>query len=202
MSGNLVKLHEGQAENYKRDLVRLEQRIEEQAQIYIQFNRLHEDRVINQQRFFEAVTALDNLQRDKLTTSANLTLATSNLARAQRDFAVFKHSESARIAKEIDETELELTKLRKLASQTRGFGSDDNGLSAVARYKIVRRNNAGRTDVVQAGETTPVMPGDIIKIEAHWITLMLGGPGMRSLVSCDGAAVKRLACVRLFANGA
>jgi polysaccharide biosynthesis/export protein ExoF len=167
MSENLVKLNQDQAENYRQDLVRIERRLAEQTQIYTQLKYLHESKVINQQRFFEAVTALDSLQRDKIAASVNHTQAATNLEKAQRDLAVFKLSESARIAKEINETELELARLRKIASQTRGFASEENGLGLIARYKIVRHNNAGRTDVVQAGETTPIIPGDIIKIEAR-----------------------------------
>jgi len=44
------------------------------------------------------------------------------------------------------------------ASSIRGSG----GL--IATYKIVRRNEAGRPDVIQASETTPIMPGDIIEV--------------------------------------
>ena len=51
-------------------------------QTYNQLKKLHEDKVINQQRFFESVAALDNLQRDRRGLSSNLAQANSNLERS------------------------------------------------------------------------------------------------------------------------
>ena len=79
-------------------------------------------------------------------------------------------AESARIAKEIGETEIELDRLKKAAAQSSELAYRMDAPSVkgsgglIATYKIVRRNEAGRPDVIQAGETIPIMPGDIIEV--------------------------------------
>ncbi|HWJ20608.1 MAG TPA: SLBB domain-containing protein, partial [Geobacterales bacterium] len=166
----IVGINHSEVENYNKEIVKLEQRIAEQMQTYTQLKKLHEDKVINQQRFFESVAALDNLQRDRRSTGSNLSQATSNLERSRRDLAILKLAESARIVKEIGETEIELERLKKAAAQSGdlAYGMDaasakSNG-GSIATYKIVRRNEAGRPEVLRAYETTPIMPGDIIEV--------------------------------------
>ena len=75
----IVGINHSEVENYNKEIVKLEQRIAEQMQTYTQLKKLHEDKVINQQRFFELVAALDNLQRDRRSTGSNLSQANSNL---------------------------------------------------------------------------------------------------------------------------
>ena len=166
---NLVTINQGETEGYKKEITKIEQRIAEQIQTYTQLKKLHEEKVINQQRFFESVAALDNLQRDKRSMSSNLAQANSNLERSERDLALHRLAESARVAKEIGETELELDRLKKAAAQSaeltyRMDAPSKGGGGPIATYKIVRRNEAGRADVIPANETTPIMPGDIIEV--------------------------------------
>lgn len=167
---NLVRINENEAEGYKNEIAKLEQRIVEQTQIYDQLKTLHENKVINQQRFFESVAALDNLRRDRRSAGANLALANSNLERSKRDLAMLKLAESARIAREIGDTEGEIDRLKITASQ---FGDLSYGMDAasikskggmMATYKIVRRNENGQADIIKANETTVIMPGDIIEV--------------------------------------
>ena len=167
---NLVAITQEEAEGYKREIAKLEQRIAEQMQTYTQLKRLHEDKIINQQRFFKSVAALDNLQRDRRATSSSFSLANGNLVKSERDLAMLKLAETARIAKEIGETEIELDRLRKAAAQTADLTYSMNAASAranggsIATYKIVRRNKSGRSVIMEANETTPIMPGDIIEV--------------------------------------
>jgi hypothetical protein len=167
---HLVTINQGETESYKIEITKLEQRIAEQMQTYTQLKKLHEEKVINQQRFFESVAALDNLQRDKRSMSSNLAQANSNLERSERDLALHRLAESARIAKEIGEAELELDRLKKAAAQSAEltYRMDAQSVKGsggpIATYKIVRRNEAGRADVISANETTPIMPGDIIEV--------------------------------------
>lgn len=166
----IVTINQGETESYTKEIAKLEQRIAEQMQIYTQLKKLHEDKVINQQRFFESVSALDNLQRDRRSTSSNLAQANSNLERSERDLAMLKLAESARIVKEIGDTEVELDRLKKAAGQSGdlAYGMDASSVKGsgglIATYKIVRRNEAGRPEVMRASETTPIMPGDIIEV--------------------------------------
>jgi hypothetical protein len=167
---NIVTINQGETESYRKEIAKLEQRIAEQMQTYTQLKKLHEDKVINQQRFFESVAALDNLQRDRRSTSSNLAQANSNLEKSERDLAMLKLAESARIVKEIGETEIELDRLKKAAGQSAdlAYGMDASSVKGsgglIATYKIVRRNEAGRPEVIKANETTPIMPGDIIEV--------------------------------------
>ena len=166
----IVGINHGELESYNNEIVKLEQRIAEQMQTYMQLKKLHEDKVINQQRFFESVAALDNLQRDRRSVGANLSQANTNLERSQRDLAMLKLAESARIVKEIGETEIELDRLKRAAAQLGdlAYGMDAASVKSsggsIATYKIVRRNEAGRPEVLRAYETTPIMPGDIIEV--------------------------------------
>ncbi len=167
---NIVAINQGETESYRKEIAKLEQRIAEQMQTYTQLKKLHEDKVINQQRFFESVAALDNLQRDRRTMSSNLAQASSNLERSERDLAMLKLGEGARIVKEIGETEIELDRLKRAAGQSAEltYGMDASAVKgsggSIATYKIVRKNDAGRPEVIKANETTPIMPGDIIEV--------------------------------------
>src|SRR5262249_52806250 len=84
---SLVALKHKSAESYDREIVRLEQRIEEQTKIFSQLQKLHEVKVINQQRFLEAVVSLDGLKRDKQLAVAGLSQVNTDLEKAQRDLA-------------------------------------------------------------------------------------------------------------------
>lgn len=169
----LVALKRSEAGSYEREIVRLGQRIEEQAKIFFQLKKLHEEKVINQQRFFEAVVALDGLQRDKQIADTGLSQTNTTLEKAQRDLALLKLADNARIAKEMTDTEQELARLKLVAAQTRELvtgldalvSQSNSGL--VATYRITRKDKDGQANIVQASETTPIMPGDVIKIDIH-----------------------------------
>jgi protein involved in polysaccharide export with SLBB domain len=170
---SLVALKHKSAESYDREIARLEQRIEEQTKIFSQLQKLHEVKVINQQRFLEAVVSLDGLKRDKQLAVAGLSQVNTDLEKAQRDLAQLTLTNSARIAMEIAGTELELRRLKRVAAEMQKLAAgldaaasqDNSGL--VATYKIMRRNADGRLSVVQATETTPIMPGDLVQVDAH-----------------------------------
>ena len=135
--------------------------------------------MINQQRFIEAVVALDGLQRDKQGVIAGLSQANSALEKAQRDLALLVLADKARIAKEIIDTNFEITRLKQSAAQTAaqtkeqatGFESlasaSQSSSALVATYKIMRRKADGQYDYVQANETTPIMAGDVVQIDIH-----------------------------------
>jgi len=168
---SLVTLKRREVENYEQEIIRLKERIEEQSKISGELKRLHEDRVINQQRFFEAVVTLDGLQRDRQSSVGGLSQANTALEKAQRDLAALTLAENARISRELNDTELELARLSRFAEQTRELATGLEALSgrithrAVATYQIIRRNADGQLSEMQANETTPIMPGDVIKVD-------------------------------------
>src|SRR5262249_13810950 len=105
---SLVALKRSEAGRYEREIARLGQRIEEQTKVFAQLKTLHENKVINQQRFLEAVIVLDNLQRDKQTAAAGLSHVNTDLEKAQRELAKLTLDNNTRIAKELAETEFEI----------------------------------------------------------------------------------------------
>jgi len=164
---NLIALKQGEADSRKIEATRLTQRIDEQTKVFGQLQKLHEERVVNLQRFLEAVIALDSLQRDKQSNSASLSSAQTDLEKAQRDLALVTLSDKARIAKEIADTEFEITRLKRVAAQIADneavFGQGEHGRPAI--FRIIRGNPSGPGNSIQANETTPVMPGDVIKVD-------------------------------------
>jgi epimerase transport system membrane fusion protein len=162
----LVALKQREAESYEREIVRIGQRINEQKKVVTLLEGLHQERVINQQRFFEAVTILDGLQRDKQGSVVGLSQANTEVEKARRELAQLTLANNARIAKEIVDTQFEITRLKRAAKQ---IGDDDtlaeeSSSGPVATYKIMRRDAAGRPNFTQANEATAIMPGDVIEV--------------------------------------
>lgn len=166
---NLIALKKGDADTHKIELGRLAQRIDAQTKIFGDMQKLHEERIVNQQRFLEAVIALDSLQRDKQSNISGLSLAKTDLEKAQRDLALLELEYKARIAKEITDTEFEITRLKRIAAHIADYetvvGRDSYGQVAV--FKIIRGNQGASEDLIQANEATPVMPGDVIKVNVQ-----------------------------------
>ena len=162
---SVIALTKGEAESYRVEIARIGQRIEEQTKIFNQLKKLHEEKVINQQRFFEAVTALDGVQRDKQIALAGLSHANTNLERAERDLSMLKLANTARIVKELTETERELFRLKTLAAQTRQlvYGletlSSQRSSGQLVTYKIMRRDRSGRWTSCQQPKRLRSCPG-------------------------------------------
>jgi protein involved in polysaccharide export with SLBB domain len=166
---NLIALKQNEAKSRESEIRRLAQRIDDQTKIFTQLQKLHEERVVNLQRFLEAVIALDGLQRDKQYATIGLSQANTDLEKAQRELALVTLANNARIAKEITDTQFEITKLKRLAAEMRDYEAllGQPASERAATYKIIRGNPEGRPDSIQANETTPIMPGDVIEVDVH-----------------------------------
>jgi protein involved in polysaccharide export with SLBB domain len=166
---NLIALKQGDADNHKIEITRIAQRIDAQTKIFGEMRKLHEERIVNQQRFLEAVIALDSLQRDKQSNISGLSAAKTDLEKAQRDLALVGLEHKARIAKEIADTEFEITRLKRVAAQIADYETvvGQSEYERVAIFKIIRGNPGAPGDFIQANETTPVMPGDVIKVDVQ-----------------------------------
>ena len=167
---HIIALIKTEADGYRAEIARTEQRIEDQTKIVHELKKHHDGRVINQQRFFEAVAALDASQRDKQSATAGLSHANSNLEKAEHDLSMVTLASKARIAKELSETERAISRLIEAASQTKELVSslntlvDQGGPGQAVDYRIVRRDKSGRFSSLQAAETTAIMPGDVVEI--------------------------------------
>jgi polysaccharide biosynthesis/export protein ExoF len=167
----LIATHKKEADGYSAEVERIVKRVEDQTTIFTQLKKLHDDKIINQQRFLEAVNALDAVQRDKQSAIGSLSRANAELEKAEHDLSTIEVAKSARLAKEIAETDRSITRLKMSAAKTRQLifsldaFSDTGGSGQVAEYKIMRRNGSGQLIFIPATETTPVKPGDVIQIE-------------------------------------
>jgi len=163
---NLIALKQREVDSRKLEENRLAQRIDEQTKIFSDLQKLHEQRVVNLQRFLEAVIALDSLQRDKQGNSASLSTAKTEIEKVQIDLALVILGNKAQIAKELSDTEFEITRLKRVAAQIADYeavvGQIDYG--RIATFRIIRGNLGSSGDSIQADETSPVMPGDIVKV--------------------------------------
>jgi protein involved in polysaccharide export with SLBB domain len=170
---SIIAQTKSEADNYRGEAERIVGRIAEQTSIYNELKKLHDDRIINQQRFFEAVAALDAIRRDKQNATAGLARAGSDLEKAEKELAMLTLSSNARIVKEIGETEREINRLQNAAAETRRLISaldaltGTNGSGETVSYKIMRQDKNGQVSFISATETTPVMPGDVIQINSQ-----------------------------------
>jgi polysaccharide biosynthesis/export protein ExoF len=168
---DVIALSNKEAEDYKTELTRVAQRIQDQTKVFEQMRKLQEDKIINQQRFSEVLIAFDSIQRDKQLAASGLSVANHTLQKAERDLSLLTLAKNARVAKELTETADEISRLKTSADETRRLASGlealatEGGSGDVASYRIMRRNEAGEVAVLAATETTPIMPGDVVQID-------------------------------------
>ena len=170
---SFVALTQVEADSYQAAITAMTQRLQEQTSLFEQLKKLHEQKVINQQRFFEAVAALDAVQRDKQMAIAGLSHAKASLEKANKDLSMLSLANSARVAKELAEAEQEIARLRGAIEEGRRIvaglemlSGQGNAARSVA-YRIMRRDRAGEFSFLQADETTTVMPGDVVQVEGR-----------------------------------
>ena len=177
---SVIKLASAEIESYRTEIARVGKRIEEQSAVFDQLKTLHDQRVINQQRLFEATAALNSAQRDKQAAFAGHSRARADLEKAQKELSLLALSAGARSAREVAETDREITRLRNLAVETRRLTatldtlSGQGGSGRAVTYRIMRRTKSGELVFELATETTAIMPGDVIEIEGQGGA---GGPG-------------------------
>jgi protein involved in polysaccharide export with SLBB domain len=164
---DLVALKQAEIDSHKLEINRLSQRIDEQTKVFSAMQKLHQDRIVNQQRFLEAVIALDGLKREKQANTVSLSIANTELEKARRDLAVLLLDYKVRVAKELRDTDFEVMRLKRIAAHIADYeaivGNEDYGRVAV--FRIVRGNLSAPGESIKADETTQVMPGDVIKVD-------------------------------------
>lgn len=165
----IVTLTKSEGDTYAAEIQAIAERLDEQTRLFANLKKLHDQKLINQQRYFESLASLDTVQRDKQLAIASLARARSSLEKAQRDLAMLELLRESRIAKEIAETELELTRLQVSVDEARKLTRNLEGLAGQGgseTYRIMRRDEAGRLQNQRVTETTPILPGDVVQIEA------------------------------------
>jgi exopolysaccharide production protein ExoF len=163
-----ISLTRDEIGSYEEQLTAMNARIQEQNKLFKSIQQLHDQRLVNQQRFVEVLSAMDLVQRDKQRAEASLARAKATLEKADRDHAMLSLENSARISKELAAVEAEIARLTTAVEDSRGAV---DGLEALAgqvdsvAYRIMRRDQSGRTRFISATESTPIMPDDVISIE-------------------------------------
>ncbi len=166
---DIISLSKKEANDYSLELSRIKTRISEQEEINDQLRRLHDQKIINQQRVFESVVALDSIQRDKEIATTGLSQANHTLQKAERDLSMLALAKAARISQELAETEQTIAQSKLVAAQTHPSDLEalatQGNAAVVASYRIMRRNSSGQLTFVAATEETSIMPGDVIQID-------------------------------------
>jgi protein involved in polysaccharide export with SLBB domain len=114
-----IQLANSEIESYRTEIARTGKRIEEMSAVFDQLKTLHDQRVINQQRLFEATAALDSAQRDKQTAFAGHTRARADLGRENCPWNFPLRPQ----CQEIAETDREIARLKAAGIETRLLAS-------------------------------------------------------------------------------
>jgi polysaccharide export outer membrane protein/exopolysaccharide production protein ExoF len=169
---DIISVSKKDIENYQREMERVNRRIEEQAGVSQELKRLFDQKIINQQRVFEAVVALDSVQREKEVAQDGLSRSIQTLQKAEHDLDLLPLTRKSRILNDITKTEQEIGIARTRATDTKRVADGLEALAAqggaqyVASYRIMRRRGNGQFSFIQATETTLVLPGDVVQIDS------------------------------------
>ena len=167
----IVALTQSEVAGYETDVAMINQRIKDLTARADQLKSLHDQRVINQQRVSESMTALDAAQRDKELATTGLLHAKATLERESRDLSLLALANDVRIAKEFGENEQEIAQIERQIQDTRRMMTGLESISGMGEssrsmtYRIARKSADGNLAFMQASETTPIMPGDLIQVE-------------------------------------
>ena len=165
----VISLTEAEVESYRAELETIGQMLTEQTKSFKVLQPLHERKIINQQRFSEALAAIGSIQRDKQLTVASIARTKAILEKAHRDLSMLELNKGVRLAKEFGETDLEISKLNSTVDYTRQVIANFESLTGHGEnvaYKIMRRNMNGQVAIIPATEATLIMPGDVLQIES------------------------------------
>jgi exopolysaccharide production protein ExoF len=163
-----IALTRDEIESYEEQLKAMNELILEQNKLFKSIQQLHDQRLVNQHRFVEVLSAMDLVQRDKQRAEAGLARAKATLEKADRDLAMLSLENGARISKELAAIDAEVARLTTTVEDSRGAVDGLEALSgreASVAYRIMRRDQTGRIRFISATESTPIMPDDVINIE-------------------------------------
>jgi protein involved in polysaccharide export with SLBB domain len=125
------------------------------------------------QRLTDAELLLANIDRDAQGAIANIARSKQNLARAERDLALLTIDTKIRIDKDLQTVGEQIAKAYAAMEGSAKVIHHAAGLPALLltqerepqfRYEVLRKNGQGRLAAVPAMETTPLLPGDVVRI--------------------------------------
>jgi protein involved in polysaccharide export with SLBB domain len=156
--------------SYQTEITSIDQRIQEQTKLFTQITKLKDQRLINEARYFEAVSAMNSAYRDQRFAIAGLSRAKGDLEKANRDHAMLKLANSTRLAKEIADVEADTARLRAVVDQLRHSIAKLDGMNGSIEgpsigFRILRNGPTGSPSFFEAAQTTVIRPGDVVEIE-------------------------------------
>jgi protein involved in polysaccharide export with SLBB domain len=166
----VIELTEKEIESYIDMQKAMDRRLGEQQKLFERVKELQSKGLINQQRFYEMSASLDSTERDRQLAIAGLANARAKLGKAKRDLEMIDISNNSRIARELADTESEISRLKAVAQERMRLidnlnsMGDPSGSDVAVRYRIQRRGREGNTKTIDAEETTQVEPGDVIRV--------------------------------------
>ena len=157
--GRFISLTRDETESYETQLIAMNARLKEQDKFFKSIQQLHDQRLVNQHRFVEVLTAMDLVERDKQRAEASLARAKATLEKADRDLSMLSLERGARIAKELAAVEAEVARLTTAVEEGRnavgGLEMLSGRQTSSVAYRIMRRDHAGRTHFMLATEFDP-----------------------------------------------
>jgi polysaccharide export outer membrane protein len=160
-----------EADTYQASITSITQRIGEQASLFGELRRLYNQKLINHQRYFEAVTSLDTAERDRNLAVAGLAHAKASIEKTKRDVAMLTLANKARVSKEIAEAEQEIARLKTVVLETRALIEQlqmlpgGGAAGPAVTYRVMRRDENGTALFVRADETSLLSPDDVVQVE-------------------------------------
>lgn len=168
---SFASLTNTEANTYQATITSITQRLGEQSSVFSELRRLYDQKLINHQRYFEAVLALDTAERDKNLAVAGLAHARASIEKTKRDVAMLTLANKARVSKEIAEAEQEIARLKTVVFESRALIQQlqmlpGGGLTGPAvGYRIMRHDANGAALFVRADETSLLSPDDVLQVE-------------------------------------
>ena len=168
---SFASLTNTEADTYQATIASITQRIGEQSSVFGELRRLYDQKLINHQRYFEAVLGLDTAERDRNLAVAGLAHARASIEKTKRDVAMLVLANRARVSKEIAEAEQEIARLKTVVFETRALiqqlqmlpGGGSTG--PAVGYRIMRHDAKGAALFVRADETSLLSPDDVLQVE-------------------------------------
>jgi protein involved in polysaccharide export with SLBB domain len=160
---------------YERELANIgEQRKIRQAS-FETVQTLSKRGLTTQQRLSDAEILLAGIDRDAQGAIANVARSKQNLARNERDLALLAIDLKIRIEKDLQAVGEQIAKAYAAMEGSAKIIHHAAGLPSLMltqdkelrfRYEVLRKNSQGRLEPALATETTPLLPGDVLRVSA------------------------------------
>ena len=127
-----------------------------------------------QQRLTDLEFLMSSADRDAQTAIANIARSKQNLERNKRELVLLTIDKEAQVEKELQTIEEDVAKLKTRIKGSMQIVQHIGGVAARLltqpqnasyRIEIVRRSRNGQTTTIRATELTPVLPGDVVRVE-------------------------------------